>query len=231
MPSTPNSTSTKQPSAPKLPVGLTSGSHSFSGQYVKQDTKGIAVTLNVGASVRLDIVGVSNGCIFWGHGGKSAELHNVYSDGVPDKYAICNFDHPLDSLVIDNSGTNKVIQQGEHEAAVRIMQVTNLLVVGLKVKGHKYKDDKGKWHYWKQAVQDRSGGQHIWRNCEIEGPVDIGYMTDPNIPIQPLTRSRWENCTLSEWPAIRDGVQRVEYVNCVIAGQHVVSKVINKSHV
>lgn len=183
---------------------------------VKQDSKDIYKSTQPGQTLAVSDVMVTNGAIFWGHGGDSVTLKNVQSEGDVWKYRICNFDHPLKSMHIDNTGVKCWITQGPNEAAVRMMQVETLEVHGLWVRGHK---TNGTW--WKQCIQDRSGGTHKWFNCQVDGLIDIGWMTDPTIPIVPLALSYWENCTMLAWPNIHPGVKRVQFVNCTIAGAHV----------
>lgn len=168
-------------------------------------------------------------CLFWGEGGNIVTLTNCTASGSPANYAICNFDAPLASLTI-NGGS---YAQGKNQAAIRLMEVTNSLVENCTFVGSNFK----------QCVQDRSGGNHLWKNVTVKvtpghgWTADIGpmswedYSTPANTP-QPLALSEWINCTLPDWPQVerpgnRKTVQRIVYQGCTIDGEKNVNKDFN----
>lgn len=207
--------------AQKLPIVLKKGDNvSFKDvRLTGQNYKSIMAFGNSGASLKMENCSADAGTIFHGHGGNTVILKNCWSDGDVWSYRICNFVNPLKKLIVDNSGIKKILKQGKREAAIRIMQTEYAEFHGLIVQAYEYEPGK----YWKQAVQDRSGGIHKWYNCDIRGQCDIGYMTTPDIPIMPLEHSYWESCKMEMWPHITKGVKKVTYKNCYIAG-HLVNK-------
>jgi hypothetical protein len=169
----------------------------------------VTVVSQAGGTTDLRNITQTNGGLVHALGGDSCSITHCESDGIPDKYWFCNFTNRLKVLRINNTGA-KPINQGKHEAAVRLMQVDDSEIVGLTVHGSNFK----------QAVQDRPGGapserykQHIWRDCNITGGVDIGNFkdkTDVNFPFGRLGLSQWDNCKIDRVAHHGAGRQPVE---------------------
>jgi hypothetical protein len=195
-----------------------------------------AVVRADGGSAKCTNIVQSAGAIFWGSGFDRCEIANCYAENPPEKYWWCNFNHRGNILRGDNTACSHPILQGIHEAAIRIMQVDDLEMVGFVTKGSGVKQD----------VQDRPAGQpgdvfkqHIWRGCKFDR-VDCGNFkdkTDVHFPFGILRLSRWENCIIGHFANTAQGanpigkamgIDRIEQVNCTIGGKHVASNVITR---
>jgi hypothetical protein len=182
-----------------------------------------AVVQVSGGSVICQNITQTGGALTYCEGGESVTIQSCASLGRPDKYWFINATNLLKKLRIDNTGVSQPILQGNNEAAVRLMQVDDAEIIGLKVKGSGCK----------QAVQDRPGGrpgeiyrQHIWKNCQITGGVDLGNFkdeTDVNFPFGKLLLTHWEDCHIDEMsktfhgdPNGPYGIEKTEVVTCAI---------------
>ncbi len=189
------------------------------------------VHTDTGGRVSLKNVIHYAGAIVWSMGAELVEIVNCWAMDVPEKYWFANFTHELKNLIIDNAHCPHAIKQGQHEAAIRLMQVDNATITGLHVIGS----------FFKQAVQDRPGGrgkprdsfaQHVWRNCKITGGVDLGNIklpTDVNFPFGTLSLSKWDGCDVDHftytdggkngltWDEM--GIRCIQFTNTKIAGK------------
>ena len=181
------------------------------------------VALN-GGSLTIEDVRHTAGGIVAATGGEELIVRNCVGYAPPHEYWLANFDKPLKRLLLDNSGITAPIRQGVHQAAIRLMQIDSAEMIGR----HCADGDKptytvvgskadGKWI--KQAVQDRSGGEHYWRDFHIDGLVDLGWMKDADIAPEQLKLSHWKNCTMAglSFAWMQPGT-RVVLENCVVNG-------------
>lgn len=170
--------------------------------------------LHVYGGDQIRIVGCSQneGNVLWSEGRAGRLYIKGHLPGGPaDKYEICTFTSPVTELIVDERGANAWFIQGKSEACIRDMQSIHSVWLGLNVTGSKFK----------QSFQDRAGGTHEHIGCTVTGGpfacLDIGWLTDPNIPLHTLDVSSWKDSTIDGY-TIRPGVKRTQFINTRING-------------
>ncbi len=164
-----------------------------------------------------DVDMTDGGALWRGSGGNTILLKNNDIHGRPRANVISNYDHTVNKVTVDNSGTNVPIQQGGvmvngqpvGEAAIRIMDVNTLALIGVKTLPWLYKSGQE----WKQDVQLRPSSNLITvTNCTMY-QADVGDMTWRS-PARPINEVDFVNCTFTKSPNLTNGVKLMTIKNC-----------------
>jgi hypothetical protein len=169
-------------------------------------------------------VQMDGGAVWRGSGGNEIYFKDNESLGIARANVYSSYTNPVRSCVIDNSGTDVPVLQGGRmvngnaigEAAIRIMNVDELSLIGVKTTPWFYKPGK----IWKQDVQLRPSSKHITViGCDFY-QVDIGDMTWRK-PAHPIDKVDFIDCTLAKLPSLQLGIAKVTLTNCVVNGKNV----------
>jgi hypothetical protein len=161
------------------------------------------------------------GAMWLGSGGQNILFKNNDILGKPRKYAYANFNHMVNTLTIDNSGTKVPVQQGGSivngqavgEAAIRIMDANKVILKGITTRPWFYKSGQE----WKQDVQLRPSCNLIQViNCNFYQP-DVGDMTWRS-PAKPIQEVDFIDSHLTKSPNITNGVSTIKFSNTLIGG-------------
>jgi len=161
------------------------------------------------------------GAMWLGSGGQNIYFKDNDILGKPRKYAYANFNHMVNKLTIDNSGTSVPVQQGGSivngspvgEAAIRIMDVNTAVLKGITTRPWFYKSGQE----WKQDVQLRPSSNLIQViSCNFYQP-DVGDMTWRS-PAKPINEVDFINSHLTKSPNITNGVSVIKFSNTLIGG-------------
>jgi hypothetical protein len=188
-------------------------------------TTGGGDTILLGSSESANIIAenikMDAGAIWRGSGAHSAYFKNNAVYGKPRANVYSSYGGVVGTCVIDHSGTSVPVQQGGRwvngnpvgEAAIRIMNVDNLTLKGIKTTPWFYKPGQE----WKQDVQLRPRSNVIKViKCNFYQP-DVGDMLwrDPALPIK---RVEFTDCTFVKMPSVTNGVKVIVYTNCKVGG-------------
>ncbi len=167
-------------------------------------------------------VHMDGGAMWRGSGGNDIYFQDNEVHGIPRANVYSSYTNTVHKCVIDNSGTDVPVQQGGRmsngnpigEAAIRIMNVDDLTLIGVKTAPWFYKPGK----IWKQDVQLRPSSKHITLlDCNFY-LVDIGDMTWRK-PAHPIDRVDFIDCTLAKTPSLQKGIAKVTLTNCNVGGK------------
>jgi hypothetical protein len=173
-------------------------------------------------------VKMDGGAIYRGSGGSTVLLKNIQSSGIPRANFLANYDHNIGTVVFDNRGVSTAIQQGGHivggnpigEAAIRVMDVNNLVLIGVKTRPWFYKPGRE----WKQDVQLRPSSNKIQViACDFYQP-DVGDMTW-RLPAKPINEVDFIDSHLAKGPNITNGVKLIKFSNTLIGSSRVTKTV------
>ena len=176
-----------------------------------------------GGNIDCERVQMTDGGALWrGSGGNSIFLKDNQILGRPRANVYSNYDHTVNTVVIDNSDTSVPVQQGGSivngqpigEAAIRIMDVNSLTLKHIVTKPWFYKSGQE----WKQDVQLRPSSKHIQViDCAFYQP-DVGDMTwrSPAMPIQEVD---FIGDTFTKSPNITNGVSVITFSDTLIGGK------------
>ena len=179
-------------------------------------------------SIVAENVQMDGGAIWRGNGAKSAYFRNNKIYGRPRANVYSSYGGKVGTCVIDNSGHDVPVTQGGRivngnpvgEAAIRIMNVNDLTLKGIRTKPWFYTSGK----VWKQDVQLRPDSNIIKViNCNFY-QVDVGDMVW-RVPALPIDRVEFTNCTFVKMPNVTSGVKMIVYDN-VKVGSNTINKTV-----
>ena len=184
-----------------------------------------AVLLGSSKSAIIDCEAVhmlDGGAIWRGDGANDVYFRNNEVLGIPRANVYSSYTYTVQHCVIDNSDIDVPIPQGGHmvgkspvgEAAIRIMNVNDLALIGLKTSPWFYAPGKE----WKQDVQLRPASKHISViDCDFY-MVDIGDMAWRK-PAKMVDEVDFVDCTLAKTPSLQPGAGVVTLTNCLVNGR------------
>jgi hypothetical protein len=175
-----------------------------------------------GSNINAQDITTDGGAIWIGSGGNNIYMRDNDVFGKAYKYVYGNFNNIVNSCTIDNSGDSNPIPQGgsvsggsvSGEAAIRVMDVNDLTIIGVKTTPFFYKSGQE----WKQDVQIRPSSDLIRLiDCTFYNP-DIGDMTWRS-PAHPVDEVDFINCTITKDVSLEAGAKLVKFENTTIAGK------------
>jgi hypothetical protein len=177
----------------------------------------------VGANINAQNITMTDGGEIWlGSGGNNVYFRDNDVFGNTYKYVYANFNDTVNDCTIDNSGDSNPVKQGgtvsggtaDGEAAIRVMDVNNLTIIGVKTTPFYYKPGQE----WKQDIQLRPSAQLIRLiDCTFYNP-DIGDMTWRS-PAHPVNEVDFIDCTITKDVSLEAGAKLVKFENTTIAGK------------
>jgi hypothetical protein len=187
-------------------------------------SKAILLGSTTGANINAQNITMTDGGGVWlGSGGNNIYFRDNDILGKPYTYVYGNFNATVNSCTIDNSGTSVAIPQGgvvsggeviSGEAAIRVMDVNDLTIIGVKTAPFLYKPGQE----WKQDIQLRPSSQLIRLiDCTFYNP-DIGDMTW-RTPAHPVDEVDFIDCTITKGVSLEAGAMLVKYESTTIAGK------------
>jgi RTX calcium-binding nonapeptide repeat (4 copies) len=184
---------------------------------------GILLGSAVGANINAQNITMTDGGEIWlGSGGNNIYFRDNDVFGNTYKYVYGNFNDTVNSCTIDNSGDSNPIKQGgtvsggnvDGEAAIRVMDVNDLTIIGVKTQPFFYKPGQE----WKQDIQLRPSAELIRLiDCTFYNP-DVGDMTWRS-PAHPVDEVDFIDCTITEGVSLEAGAELVKFENTTIAGK------------
>lgn len=182
-----------------------------------KSTKGIIVETYDNANLTLTNLKQNQGALLWGHGGGAIALSGNQSTGQPHDYYICNFDADVASITVDNQ--NHAINQGQNQAAVRIMDCKSFYAKGLKFNPYRINGA-----IFKQVLQLRSGpsaggGKFCVEDSDVDNAA-FGFMVGeyPVMPKFPIDLIQFIGGTLGDY-VLGPFLSKVQFSNTVVRGK------------
>ncbi len=183
----------------------------FEDLNIKGGERVIAVESRSGGTLFAQDIHMDGGGFWRGWGGEDVRLYRVVSTGVPYAYMFSNFNEQVRNLVIDNRGVSTPIRQGKREAAIRLMNIDEGVLIGLKTIAH-LNDGRP----WKQDVQFRPTSNYFEViNCDF-GIVDIGDIAIRTPPLK-VKKVKFIDSRIKQAHKV-PGAGEVIYVNTYVDG-------------
>lgn len=172
---------------------------------------------------------MSGGAIWRGSGGNNLYFKDNTTSGNPRANVYSSYNGNVNKCVIDHSGTSVAIPQGGRivggnpigEAAIRVMNVASLTLIGVKTKPWYYKPGKE----WKQDIQIRPDSSTVnLVNCTFY-QCDVGDMVW-RVPAHVIKSVQFINCTMTKSPNITAGVKSVKIISSKVGNTASVSRIV-----